>query len=118
MICRLESETRYVPTCNWIVYSGVNICKDNQFKCTDGSCISDTKTCDGKKDCPNAADEIECENVQCHSKKWKCPTNVRIVLFVKCISAVAALAFTATSPKFYAVHVNVNYIQLIQYSSN
>lgn len=39
---------------------GIQLCEKNEFKCTDGTCISNTKHCDGNKDCPNGADELFC----------------------------------------------------------
>ncbi|GBN04372.1 hypothetical protein AVEN_1159-2-1, partial [Araneus ventricosus] len=36
------------------------ISKDS-FKCTNTSCISQARVCDGRNDCENAADEIGCE---------------------------------------------------------
>lgn len=39
---------------------GIKLCKKNEFMCTDGTCIANTKHCDGHMDCYDGADEILC----------------------------------------------------------
>ena len=35
-------------------------CTDNQFRCTNGQCISACKRCDGRTDCADSSDESDC----------------------------------------------------------
>ncbi|XP_021942881.1 uncharacterized protein LOC110841538 isoform X2 [Zootermopsis nevadensis] len=46
-------------------------CRQGEFKCRSGECITDRWKCDGKKDCSNGLDERDCggifENVSKHS---------------------------------------------------
>ncbi|XP_048242500.1 MAM and LDL-receptor class A domain-containing protein 2-like [Haliotis rufescens] len=46
----------FTPPAN---YTGTP-CVNNQFTCSDGSCIPPTKTCDFTPDCPNGIDEQNC----------------------------------------------------------
>ena len=36
------------------------VCRSNQIQCNNGSCISNTRICDGTPDCPDGADEHNC----------------------------------------------------------
>lgn len=38
-------------------------CKPGELKCVDGKCVSNTRVCDGWKDCPGGDDEINCRKL-------------------------------------------------------
>lgn len=35
-------------------------CRQNEFDCGDGSCISHSQICDGKRNCKSGIDELDC----------------------------------------------------------
>ena len=39
---------------------GPPVCADSEFACSDGSCISDRRRCDGYPDCGDSSDEYGC----------------------------------------------------------
>jgi len=39
-------------------------CYDEEFTCSEGSCIDIEKRCDLRADCPDASDEIGCEKIE------------------------------------------------------
>ena len=41
-----------------------NACKKNEYNCQDGHCIDIIARCDGKTDCPDKTDEINCNMVE------------------------------------------------------
>jgi leucine-rich repeat-containing G protein-coupled receptor 8 len=41
-------------------------CPDGLFRCIDGSCISPAAICDGKMDCFQGEDELQCNTTVCH----------------------------------------------------
>ncbi|KAK0153877.1 SCO-spondin [Merluccius polli] len=49
-------------------------CAPGQFSCSDGTCLSTTKLCDGMKDCPACRSyEFGCVSVgQCVPQAWRC----------------------------------------------
>jgi len=38
-------------------------CPDNQYRCTNGQCISACKRCDGHSDCDDSSDESNCSKI-------------------------------------------------------
>lgn len=41
----------------------VDRCRSNEFKCLDGSCVSQTARCDGRSDCRDRSDEYNCTGI-------------------------------------------------------
>ncbi|XP_060589303.1 atrial natriuretic peptide-converting enzyme-like, partial [Ruditapes philippinarum] len=58
--------TTVIPT----VTTTVNICKSNEFLCSDGTCIEKVHVCDGKLHCPLGEDEYE--NCECSRSQFRC----------------------------------------------
>ncbi|CAG2053446.1 unnamed protein product [Timema podura] len=55
-------------------------CPGSDFTCLDGSCVPMSRRCDGTIDCPNGADEAECEDIktQCKPGEFRCRDGVCI----------------------------------------
>ncbi|XP_030378935.1 putative vitellogenin receptor isoform X2 [Scaptodrosophila lebanonensis] len=45
-------------------------CDADRFQCRDGSCILQAKMCDGRRDCPDNTDELECDYKLCRQPHW------------------------------------------------
>ncbi|XP_020715459.1 putative vitellogenin receptor isoform X2 [Ceratitis capitata] len=53
--------------------SAFQLCGGDHFECRDGSCILREKMCDGRHDCPDSSDELNCEKKMCRKPNWfKC----------------------------------------------
>ncbi|XP_050441147.1 vitellogenin receptor [Adelges cooleyi] len=62
------------------VNSETQLCAPTEFYCSE-KCISSSKRCDGVSDCPDGADESNCESIKCLAPDYyKCANN-------KCISS-------------------------------
>jgi len=59
-------------------------CPDNQFRCTNGQCISACKRCDGHSDCVDSSDESNC------SKTCTCIMN--IAWYYYCMDALSMIS--------------------------
>ncbi|KAI8034069.1 putative vitellogenin receptor [Drosophila gunungcola] len=45
-------------------------CDAGQFQCRDGGCILQAKMCDGRGDCKDGTDELECDYLLCRLPHW------------------------------------------------
>ncbi|KAM7347718.1 putative vitellogenin receptor yl isoform 1-T1 [Cochliomyia hominivorax] len=45
-------------------------CSLDEFKCKDGKCILQSKFCDGRLDCSDNSDEIDCDLKMCRKPDW------------------------------------------------
>ncbi|XP_072244889.1 low-density lipoprotein receptor-related protein 8-like [Leuresthes tenuis] len=70
----------------WHYFSGVEghslpACHEQlEFRCSDGSCLSRVKMCDGRSDCEDGSDERHCSHVWCKDSEFACHSR-------RCISA-------------------------------
>ncbi|XP_071556851.1 modular serine protease [Temnothorax nylanderi] len=49
-------------------------CRENEFKCDNGQCISSTAVCDGTRNCADGSDETSklCQSLPCHPTAFRC----------------------------------------------
>ncbi|XP_053949774.1 putative vitellogenin receptor isoform X2 [Anastrepha ludens] len=50
--------------------SAFHQCGADHFECRDGSCILQEKMCDGRPDCLDNSDELDCERKMCRKPNW------------------------------------------------
>ncbi|XP_017493049.1 PREDICTED: putative vitellogenin receptor, partial [Rhagoletis zephyria] len=50
--------------------SEIHHCGADHFECRDGSCILQEKMCDGRHDCLDSSDELDCEKKMCRKPNW------------------------------------------------
>lgn len=54
--------------------SAFQLCDADHFECRDGSCILQEKMCDGRHDCPDSSDEMNCGKLSTNltASNFKC----------------------------------------------
>uniref|UniRef100_A0A672Z036 EGF-like domain-containing protein n=1 Tax=Sphaeramia orbicularis TaxID=375764 RepID=A0A672Z036_9TELE len=57
----------------------IQSCSNNQFQCTNGTCIPDW-VCDGDIDCEDRSDEESCESAICKPPKYPCANDSSVCL--------------------------------------
>ncbi|CAG7828356.1 unnamed protein product [Allacma fusca] len=53
-------------------------CTPGQYQCASGECIHPAQLCDGKSDCRDDTDELNCDKHTCFSTQFKCDGNETI----------------------------------------
>jgi hypothetical protein len=59
---------------------------NDQFKCRNGTCIPLISRCNGKFDCIDYSDEIQCQKTGCSSNQFRCENGTCIPLSWVCDS--------------------------------
>uniref|UniRef100_A0A3B5M3A2 Low density lipoprotein receptor b n=1 Tax=Xiphophorus couchianus TaxID=32473 RepID=A0A3B5M3A2_9TELE len=59
-------------------------CKTDEFRCTNGQCISKAYVCDKDKDCSDGSDEVDCPKPTCHPRTFQCNNSICVPLLWKC----------------------------------
>nr|QCX35737.1 vitellogenin receptor [Locusta migratoria] len=60
-------------------------CPAGFWECSGGACIREARRCDRRKDCPDGADELHCDNVNCEAPlHWMCEDGRCIQTKLKC----------------------------------
>ena len=49
----------HIPTFVCVLISAIT-CRNDEFTCDDGSCVSSLLVCDGNNDCADSSDEADC----------------------------------------------------------
>ncbi|XP_048451325.1 prolow-density lipoprotein receptor-related protein 1-like isoform X2 [Rhincodon typus] len=60
-------------------------CDEKKIQCNDGTfCLDKKNVCDGKTDCADGSDEINCPNTTCLGMQWPCRNQKCIPMIAKC----------------------------------
>lgn len=59
-------------------------CKDSEFRCNNGQCISKSFVCDEDDDCSDGSDEASCPKPTCSSRSFQCNNSVCVPAQWRC----------------------------------
>lgn len=59
-------------------------CKDNEFQCANGQCISTSFVCDKDNDCSDGSDELSCPKPTCSPNSFQCNNSMCVPAFWRC----------------------------------
>lgn len=59
-------------------------CSPEEFRCTNGQCISKTFVCDGDNDCSDHSDEASCPKPTCSPRSFQCNNSMCMPALWRC----------------------------------
>jgi len=83
--CRLSGFiailTSLSPSC---ALTAAKQCKDDEFHCTNGQCVSTSFVCDNDNDCSDGSDEATCPKPTCNTRSFQCNNSVCVPALWQC----------------------------------
>jgi hypothetical protein len=59
-------------------------CRDNEFRCNDGTCVPGNSRCNRRQECPDGSDEANCPAQRCRPGEFQCATGQCISESARC----------------------------------
>ncbi|MEQ2179004.1 hypothetical protein GOODEAATRI_020078 [Goodea atripinnis] len=72
------------PSPSSLFNTAVKECKAEEFRCTNGQCISNAFVCDKDNDCYDGSDEVACPEPTCNTRSFQCNNSLCVPLIWKC----------------------------------